>query len=70
MGLNSASCQCFMGIDASRSLRSVAHHQNTVNKSQTKSISVKDRNAPEQEIEDRSVGITAKIDYQNPNPPN
>ena len=42
--------------DTSRSLRGTAHQQNTVNESQTKSISDEDRNTPEQKIEDRSMG--------------
>ena len=35
---------------------------------QSKSISVEDQNASEQMIKDRLMGITAKNDYQNPNP--
>ena len=30
---------------------------------------MEDRNTPEHEIEDRFVGLTAKIGYQKPNPP-
>ena len=39
-----------------------------MNRSQSKSISVEDKNIPEQNIEDRSMGITSKMVYQKPNP--
>ena len=47
-----------------------AYQQDTVNKITIKEYQCRRQNIPEQEIEDRSMGIMAKIDYQKPNPPN
>ena len=70
MGSISTSRQCFMGIDASRALRSTSHKQVTMNKITIKEYQCRRQNAPEWKIEDKFMRITAKIDYQKPNPPN
>ena len=59
-----------MGIDALWALRGSAHQQDTILFDQIKEYLCRRWNTPEQKIEDKIVGITAKIDYQKPNPLN